>query len=297
MNSYKIFQILFGLFSTLYVENSFADCSSSGFSVFPRTNSISTNPIFIIEGYVISESVVRNLNNGNAIYLTSGNDTIPLTVIKTLKSQFHLTQAILKPISNLILGKSYKLNIDNLDEYEKRDFDRDSIAWIVNDVLDVQKPIWSKFPSYKSKQMVFFGCGPEVYVNFCACISDNSPVVVYAKVKKLNTQSFSDYYLNPDSCTIQLGHGMCSGEFDFEEGQEYEVTFSLMDASGNISDELQSIKFISPSKNDQIKIDDPEINCKCFSQKTTNALTTLWIIISLVAVILVVFLRLLKKPK
>lgn len=292
-----ILQVLFGLFLTSLTDNSFAMCSFSGISVFPQTRTISPNSIFIIEGYESSQSVIRHLNKSNAIYLTSGKDTIRLTVVKTLESQFRLTQAVLKPSSNLISGKHYKLNIDNLEEYEKADFERDSIGWTVSDFADNQKPIWSKLPTYKTKGMIFYGCGPAVFVNFCACISDNSPVVVYAKVKNIKTNSSSDYYLNPDSCSFQLGHGMCSGEFDFEEGQEYEAIFSLMDASGNISPETQPIKFISPTEKYESKQDDKEPECDCATQKTTGQKVAIWIVISLVAVGLVVLLALKKRSK
>ncbi len=298
MNRHKfILQILLGLFLTSLADNSFAMCSSSGISVFPRTQTIFSNPIFIIEGYSSSQSVIRHLNNGNAIYLTSGDDTIPLTVLKTLVGQFDLTQAILKPSSNLITGKHYKLNIDSLDEYEKADFERDNISWTVSDIADNQKPIWNNPPSYNSKRMIFYGCGPAVFVNFCASISDNSPVVVYAKVKNLKTNSSSDYYLFPDSCSFQLGHGMCSGEFDFEEGQEYEATFSLMDASGNISPETQPIKFISPTEKDESKHDDKEPECDCATQKPTEQKTAIWIVISLAVVGLIVLLAFKKRSK
>jgi len=298
MNRQKlILKILLGLFLNSLTDNSFAICFPSGISFFPHTKTISSNSIFIIEGYESSQSVIRQLNKSYPIYLTSERDTIQLTVIKTLKSQFRLIQAILKPSSNLISGKHYKLNIDNLDEYEKADLERDSIGWTVTDIVDKQKPIWIKLPSYNSKGMIFYGCGPAVFVKFCACFSDISPVVVYAKVKNIKTNSISDYYLNPDSSTFQLGHGMCSGEFDFEEGQEYEATFSLMDASGNFSTETQPIKFISPTEKDESHQDNKEEFCDCQTQKNTGKKLTIWIMISLVTIGLVLFLAIKKKTK
>lgn len=291
-----IIQILLGLFLTSIADKCFAECSSSGISVYPRTKTIFSNPIFIIEGYSSSQSVIRHLNNGNAIYLTSGGDTIPLTVLKILVGKLDLTQAILKPSSNLKAGKHYKLNIDSLDEYEKADFERDNFSWAVADIADNQKPIWNNPPSYNSKGMIFYGCGPAVFINFCASISDDSPVVVYAKVKNLKTNSTSDYYVTPDSCSFKLGHGMCSGEFEFYSGQEYEATFSLMDASGNISTETPQIKFSGPTEKDEDQ-HDTETNCDCLTQKATGQKSSIWIIILLVSVGLVVLFTLRKRLK
>jgi len=296
-NRKLIHQILLVLFLTSLSNNIFGECTSAGINVFPRTKTVFSNSIFIIEGYESSQSVIRNLNKSNAIYLTSGKDTIRLTVIKTIVSQFRLTQAILKPSSNLISGKYYKLNIDNLDEYEKSYFERNSIGWTVSAVADNQKPVWSKLPSYKSKGMIFYGCGPEVFVNFCACISDNSPVVVYSKVKNLKNNSICDYYLDPDSCSFQLGHNMCSGEFEFEKGEKYEVIFSLMDGSGNISTETEPIIFTSPTDKDKIRFDEKKINCECSPNESLGEKTPFLIIILIVSVGLIVLLKLKKKTK
>jgi hypothetical protein len=289
MNRHKfIIHILLGLLLTFLGEKTFAECLAWKIRVFPNSITISSNPIFIVEGYAMSESVIRELNKRNAIYLTSGSDTIQLTILKILEGQFRLTQAILKPTSKLQVGRHYKMEIDSLDEYEREDFERDSAAWTVSDMVDNQKPVWCKSPSYKSKGMIFYGCGPAVLVNFCACISDNSPVVVYTKIKNMKSNQVNDYYINPDSCFLQIGHEMCSGAFGFELGKEYEVSFSLMDASGNLSEtETQPIKFIAPTEKDEMKHAEKEPNCDCPANahnKETN--NNFWLIVGIVLFIL-----------
>jgi hypothetical protein len=295
---------IFTLLTLITTTDIHADCSSSGIRVFPRTEIISTNPIFIVEGYAFSQSVINQLNQRNSIYLTSGNDRVSLKVIKTIRGQFSLTQALLKPTTELISGRHYKLNIDSLDEYEQEDFLRDNIGWTVSNEADNTKPIWQVAPSYKSKGMIFYGCGPAVLVNFCACISDNTPVVVYTKVKNIKTNSIADYYINPDSSYLELGHGMCSGAFDFEDGQEYEVTFLLMDASGNTSEtETHPIKFISPTEKDQINHDD-KVDCNCPPIKqTTEQIQTdnhnylLWTVLGAVMLTVLTFIIIKRKTR
>lgn len=295
---------IFTLLTLVTATDIHADCSGYGIRVFPRNEIISTNPIFIVEGYEISQSVINQLNKRNSIYLTSGNERIPLKVIKTIKGQFNLTQALLKPSVELISGRHYKLNIDSLNEYEQVDFLRDSIGWTISSEADNQRPIWKVTPSYKSKGMIFYGCGPAVLVNFCACISDNSEVVVYTKIKNLKTNSIADYYIKPDSSCLEIGHGMCAGAFDFEEGQEYEVTFLLMDASGNTSETVtQPIKFSSPTEKDQIN-NDRKVDCSCPEVKQTvehiqsaNQSYLLWTITGVVFLTVIGFIIFKRKSK
>jgi hypothetical protein len=69
--------------------------------------------------------------------------------------------------------------------------------------------------------------------------------------------------VTPDSTSLRIGHGMCSGEFDFEDGGEYEISFSLIDASGNRNDTLtKAIKFISPTDKDTGN-NEEKIYCEC----------------------------------
>lgn len=263
-----------------------AMCLFSGIQVFPKTNQISTNSIFVVEGYESSQTLINNLNKKNAIYLVSETDTVKLIVLKTIEGGYNLTQAILKPKSNLIAGLNYKLHIDSLDENEKSDFENETTNWTVSDLTDNQKPTWIKPPSYQSKRTIFYGCGPELYVRFCGCISDNSPTLVYAKIKNLKTNITKDYYITPDSSYFEIGHGMCSGEFNFEKNQAYEATFSIMDASGNISTETQQIKFTSPSEEKESNNLESNDVCDCnVYHKIENKKNHLiWILIPSIAI-------------
>jgi hypothetical protein len=52
-----------------------------------------------------------------------------------------------------------------------------------------------------------------------------------------------------DSITIKIGHGMCLGAFLFENGDDYEISFDLMDASGNTTNWTDDkIEFTKPEE-------------------------------------------------
>lgn len=241
----------------------FAMCMYSKIDVWPRTNEISLNSLLIVEGYGGSQTIVRELNKKYNIYLKSETSRIPLEVIKRYEGQFKLTQIVLRPTRDLIAGTTYTLHIDSLDKFEKDDFYGSNFKWTVSDKFDHEAPEWRRKPNNFGKEKAHYGCGPASFVNFCVCYQDNSPVKIYSKLTNLRTGKTFEYLVSPVSNTLRIGYGMCSGEFYFEDGEKYEVSFSLMDASGNKTDSLtKGIQFISPTDNDTITEEENTL-CNC----------------------------------
>ena len=277
---------------TLGTISAFADCSSWGISVWPKGTEINKNSIFIIQGFGTSQDVIIKLNSKYKIYLKSNTSIINLKVVKIYEGQYRLTQAILKPSKELIEGLTYSLHIDN---YEK--FENENYKWIVNNKRDVDLPTWSTKPKYQSKQKINFGCGPAKFVEFCTCINDESPVVVFTKITELKTGTTAEYFVQPDSTSLRLGHGMCSGAFEFEEGKNYSVSFSLMDSAGNRNDTLtKEITFSSPTDNDQENLKE-KLLCDCPKVKQKKSLfTPIGIGFIFLIIILIIYFAVRKKP-
>lgn len=237
-----------------------AMCSSPELHVWPTQQNISSNSIFVIEGYNQSQELIRQLNKKCKIYLIGNSERIPVKVLKIVAGQFRLTQAILKPESELVKGKTYELHIDSLELFDQKDAYK-VMKWTVNLADDNENPIWNCEPSYQGQSYTRFGCGPVMFVHFCSSFTDKSPTLIYAKVFNKKNKTSSDYFLTHTNQKISLGHGMCSGEFLFDQKSDYEVQFGLMDASGNQNFNLTEPKaFASPSeKNQSIE----EFNCQC----------------------------------
>lgn len=246
-----------------------AKCSSSGIYVWPTQQNITTNSIIVIEGYAQSQELIRQLNKKNKIYLTCNSERLLINVLRILEGQHNLTQAILKPEKELQIGKTYELHIDNLGTFDIDEYK--VVKWTVNSEQDIEKPIWSCEPTYINQNFTAFGCGPEMYVNFCGAFKDKSPTLIYAKVFDKKNKTSSDYFLSSDNQKISIGHGMCSGEFSFNREINYEVQFGLMDASGNENLTLtKPIIFTSPTENNQsVK----EFSCNCTANTILNVET------------------------
>jgi hypothetical protein len=249
----QILTIIIGLLCSVSV---YADCEGTGLWVFPSGQTIKQNSIFVLDGYAESQNVILGLNKKHNIYLKSGNKKIRLLVTEICVGQFYLTQAVLKPETELDAGLEYTMHIDSLPEYESfNKYNRithkyETVTYKVVAEKDNEKPQLATKPKELKKTLVHYGCGPSINVVFSNPAKDNSDIIVKTTVKDLKTGKETTYYIEPDGDKIKVGHGMCSGAFDFEENSNnYEVEFSFMDASGNLTAWTgERIKFTKPTK-------------------------------------------------
>ena len=261
----KLLILLILLFGTVYIH---ADCAGEGLSFFPSGQTINKNSIFIIDGYARSQRIILELNKKHKIYLKCGNKKIKLIVSEIFVGQFNLTQALLKPESELESRLDYTICIDDLPEYEclKRyniiNQKYEPVTYKVVDILDNSNPTLSEDPEEIEKTLIHYSCGPSKYVVFNNPAKDSSEIIIKTTVRNVKTGKKTIYFIEPYDGKILVGHGMCSGAFVFEDekikvGQgmsfepsnNFEVEFSFMDASGNLTSmNSDPIKFTRPTK-------------------------------------------------
>lgn len=226
----------------LLTMNTFADCAGSGIYFWPSGQTIKQNSIIVIDGYAESQKVIIGLNKKYPIYLKSGNKKIKLSVKEILVGEFYLTQAVLTINEKLEAGKDYELFIDNLPDHkrslrkwntETREYEK--VKWKVIEGIDTDKATWKTEPTETKKTLVYYGCGPATFVHFSFKIEDKSEYLIKTIVTNKKTNKTTSYYLEPSDTILKVGHGMCSGAFIFKDGDNYEVSFEIMDASGNLT--------------------------------------------------------------
>jgi hypothetical protein len=216
----------------------YCDCMSEALYFWPNKKNISENSLIVIDAYGASQELLTKPNC--KAYLISGSEKIKLKLLQTCFGQFNLTQVILKPEINLTIGKKYELIVEGvgkvdhlLDKYNDATGKFEKIIWEVTAGKDLEAPTWINIPVYKNDTWIEYGCGPAVAVNFSFGASDISEYLVKAKVKDLEDNTETIYYLKAEDNIISIGHSMCLGEFYLEKGTGFEVEFGLMDASGN----------------------------------------------------------------
>jgi hypothetical protein len=244
--------LFLGLF---WIATVHADCDGVGLWIFPSGQTIKQNSMFVLTGYAESQHVILGLNKKHSIYLKSGKKKIKLLVTEVCVGQFYVTQAVLKPESTLEAGLEYTMYIDRLPEYDR--FEKyngstqkyEPVRYTVVGRMDQEKPTLSGNPKELKKTLVYYGCGPSVHVVFSNPAIDSSDVIVKTTVKNSKTGEETTFYIEPEGNNINVGHGMCSGAFVFDDSMHYEVEFSFMDASGNLTSWTgDRIKFTKPTE-------------------------------------------------
>ena len=231
-------KLLFLVFISIFSFSLFGKCGSSGIWVFPNGDIISKKSIIMIEGYAKSQEVIKNLKEANQVYLKSKNHIVKLKVEDIYIGSFNLTQAILIPKEDLIVGDEYSLQmnthglmipIHKIGKYGK------PASWKVNDEIDNEKPSWSSGirPKFINTSYTRYGCGPAIYAHFNIIINDKSETLVKTEVMNIETKNSTTYYLISKDGKLNVGHGMCLGAFSFRKNDKYKVRFDLMDANGN----------------------------------------------------------------
>lgn len=248
-------QLLTLVFVCVFSASVYAECNGTGLSIFPNGNTVKRNSIFILDGYAESQNIILGLNKKYKIYLKSGSTKINLIVTETLFGQFYLTQALLKPETLLEAGLEYRVIIDSLPDYEnlyrynRTTYKPEVVSYRVIDELDFEKPILFGKPKEIGKTLVHYGCGPSIHVVFSNTSLDTADIIIKTTLKNLMTGKETTYFIEPNKDKIKIGHGMCSGAFDFDESENYEIEFSFMDASGNVTNWTDKrIQFTKPNK-------------------------------------------------
>ncbi len=246
--------LIYTLFLFIGSSVCLAECGDRGIWVWPNQTEIKANSLFLVTGYASDQEVIKQLNSSYPIYLQSKTEKISLTVERIVEGNFSLTQAILKPNRPLTSGETYTLCIEGQPYLEKfiptrynsRTRKHETVEWEVSDDIDTEPPVWDDPPAETGKSLIYYGCGPSIYVRFSCDVSDESEFLVKATLTSKASKKTSTYYLIPKEEFMQVGHGMCSGEFDFDEGEDYLIEFSLVDASGNEDASKQSLEFTKP---------------------------------------------------
>ncbi len=166
-------------------------------------------------------------------------------------------EVVLKPETLLNAGDTYTLKIDSLPEYYrlKERYNEESKQWVpwsfeITELLDTTIPTLIAAPAERGKKFMRFGCGPVSHVYFSLKGKDNSALFVLATLKSLGGVNKQKHIVKIYGDSVKIGHSMCSGDFSLGMGKCYEITFQLMDQSGNLSAASKPIEFVAPGVND-----------------------------------------------
>jgi hypothetical protein len=217
-----------------------ADCGGGSYYVWPQGKQLNPNAIIMIQGSDDKCHYVDGIGIKYPAFLVCDSVRVKLEAFERHKSEFGLTQVLLRPAHPLRSGAVYHLQIDSLplDEkgplrynYDNRKYEK--YQWFISDSQDVSAPTWTDLPKVSRKTYVRYGCGPEMHVYFNYHIADASPLLLRTTVTNTDTKKKSTYCVTASDTMVGVGMHMCTGEFILKPDVIYEVTFDIIDASGN----------------------------------------------------------------
>lgn len=241
------------IFAFLFATTALGKCISSGIFSLSGHATLNRDGLIILEFYGSSQLLIPYLNKKYPIYLKRQREKVPLHVIETCKGEMGITQVVLRPESELGIDKVYALKIDNLPRHESAPgrYNNSSGTWEqlkykVNTTVDNENPVITGDPEVQKQTYVRLGCGPAIWVFFKLPGQDKSDLFARASITNKTTGKITTCIVNVENGVLKLGHGMCFGTFHFGEENEFEVTFQLMDQSGNRSAVSDAIVFTKP---------------------------------------------------
>ena len=241
------------------IKTAFADCSSSGMYFYPETKEISLNSKFIIEGYAFSQKTINSFKN-RTIYLESENgELIELNLQEILKGQMELTQAIFCPVSELKPNTTYFLKYSDQTENEEREMmqynrekkEREKVYWKTTDKKTLETLNSNLNIEFENTEVVHYGCGPSANAIFNVKNKSESEIWFKTEVVDLGTNDKKIYYIKEWNGKLNVGHGMCSGAFIYNNKGKYKVRFTPMNTDGKSLKTTDWKTFESPFMNDK----------------------------------------------
>lgn len=237
-------------FLLLLSYSAIGKCLSESLTFWPNIKEININSVFVIDGYGRSQETVNELGKTHKVILKSNKEEIELIVTEVNVGLYQLTQAVLRPKTKLTPNTDYQLvikgiNSDKIKKYNTETHKYEDVIWTTTDEVDNLPPIWTSLPVEFDKSYVEYGCGPATYVDFKFEVEEKSELLF--KVTLITDDTKTTYYIQSQDELIKVGHGMCSGAFNFNQGKKYSVNIDLMDSSGNITEWTDnSISFTKP---------------------------------------------------
>lgn len=120
-------------------------------------------------------------------------------------------------------------------------------SWMVtNQAPDTTPPAFTGRPKAGETKWQEYGCGPGSFLAVDE-VATNEPALLEAQVTFKGTTQVVTLAMNAKEPVLQLGHGMCSGVFEFPHGAEVTVVLTPVDLSGNRGPPSEPLRFTAPA--------------------------------------------------
>lgn len=228
-------------------------CSKDGLLFFPAPGAVvPTNVQFLLEGVGEGQAQVQALLSARAIaLLPAQGDPIEVKAEKGYLSAMSRVAIRLRPLKALEPGVEYTLalppELAGVHLINDRLGDG-SLRWLAGSGPD------KKAPKYKQKPASSEGAWDKTkdggilrILKLRTVLEETSPAWVLITMQRARGGSSKQVYpAAVEGDTITVGHDACSGNFSFEDGRAYKLSFELFDAAGNRGTEKHTLEVAAP---------------------------------------------------
>ncbi len=228
-------------------------CVKDGILLFPSPGAVvPTNVQFIIQGTGELQAKVQGLLGSDAIALVAeGKDAIQVKAEKGFVSQVSRVAIRLRPLKPLEPNVEYSLALppelagvhllnDQLGD--------GSLRWLAGTGADKKAPKYRERPSSSEgfyEQDKAGGLTRKLRLR--TLVDESSPAWFLVSMQRARGGSAKQQYpVALEGDTFTIGHDACSGNFGFDDGRAYKLTFELYDAAGNKASERPKLEIAAP---------------------------------------------------
>lgn len=227
-------------------------CEKDGILLFPAPGAVvPTNVQFIIEGAGAAQDLVQGLLTTEGIALVAeGHDPVPLKAEKGFVSQMARVAIRLRPLKTLEANVEYALLLPTTMAGVRLLNDRlgdGSLRWLAGTGADKKSPKYKQRPASSEGFYVQSPEGLRRQLKLRALVDESSPAWLLVSMQRARGSSSKQQYPVPlEGDALLIGHDACSGNFGFDDGRAYKLTFELFDAAGNKSPEKAALEVAAP---------------------------------------------------
>lgn len=227
-------------------------CQKDGISLFPAPGAVvPTNVQFLIEGVGEVQTRVQELLDSNAIALVAdGHDAIVLRPEKGFVSQVARVAVRLKPQKPLEPNVEYTLALPQTMAGVVILNDRlggGALRWLAGAGPDTVPPHFVKKPASSEGLYVKEADGLRKQLKLHVDLGDSGVAWLLVSMERARGGSVRQQYpVFVDGQTLTLGHDACSGNFSFDDGRAYRLSFELFDAAGNKAKARPTLEVSAP---------------------------------------------------
>jgi hypothetical protein len=234
------------------------ECLSGVWSWPPAGSSIPTNGIVILRGNERAyQDLVAHINERRPA-LACGKHLIPLRM-KDLYVGYDETRALLVPARALppltrcelfliVAPRTGDLAVNWISGRDRMEGPATPPWWETRADADHRRPVWTAPPHWTGQPDRGPRCGmPDGWVSAKVSVpaaDGEGPVLIHVFLDDGHEKN--DFVIASEEGQIDVGHDMCGGAFELEEGRKYRLRLSAMDAAGNEAPAPGKLPAITP---------------------------------------------------